>query len=67
MTEQIDYWQESKRLVAEFFKREPHKIKLWWLTKNPGLGNVSPVDMLLVGREKKLYEFIKSSLEGNRP
>lgn len=36
------------------------KANLWWQTPNPMLGDVAPMEMVLMGREAKLYQFIKS-------
>lgn len=61
----LDYISESEKLVNDFFKEEPYKAQLWWNTKNPMLGNIRPIDMIKCGREKKLYQFIKSRIEQN--
>lgn len=45
-----------------FFKDESTKIQ-WMLTINPFLGNISPIDMLKVGRFDKLINFIYTQLE----
>jgi hypothetical protein len=53
-------------LVNDFFKDEA-KTKLWMETKNPLLGEISPIQMIQLGRQEKLLSFINSSLDGNRP
>lgn len=45
-------------LVAEFFADEPHKVKLWFEIANPMLGNISPSDMIRIGRYKRLLSFV---------
>jgi hypothetical protein len=50
-------------LVAEFFgSRE--KTALWFKVDNPLLGNVSPRDMIRLGRFKKLHRFVVEALVG---
>jgi hypothetical protein len=50
-------------LVAEHFgSRE--KAALWFKISNPLLGNMSPRDMLRMGRFKKLHRFIVEALTG---
>ena len=50
-------------LVAEHFgSRE--KAALWFKISNPLLGNLSPRDMLRMGRFKKLYRFVVEALTG---
>jgi hypothetical protein len=51
--------------VNGFFKDE-EKTKLWMETNNPLLGEISPIQMMQLGRYQKLMQFIDSSLEGNR-
>jgi hypothetical protein len=38
---------------------------LWFQTKNPLLGNISPRDMIRYGRYEKLRRFIMNALEDN--
>lgn len=54
-------------LVEAYFKGDGQKANLWFKTKNPALGDVSPYWMIYVGRIDKLLKFIESQLEGNRP
>lgn len=65
--------KEQRRLVIEstectrkiifylndFFDNDQQRIYLWLTTENPSLGNVTPFDMIKLGREKKLLEFIE--------
>ena len=53
-------------LVAEFFPREPHKVKLWFTTPNPQFGNISPRDMIRFGRYNKLRQFVLDAREEAR-
>ncbi|HEX4024112.1 MAG TPA: hypothetical protein VHX52_05330 [Steroidobacteraceae bacterium] len=49
-------------LVFGFFDDDV-KTKLWLQTPNPMLGNVSPRDMLRLGRYNKLLRFVTQALE----
>ena len=48
-------------LVAEYFGGDGRKTALWFKTINPMLGNISPRDMIRLGRYKKLQKFINSA------
>jgi hypothetical protein len=52
--------------VCNFFSDE-EKARIWFATSNPLLGDLSPNEMIMLGRIKKLDEFIQNSLAGNRP
>lgn len=43
------------------------KADVWFDTKNPLLGNVSPIEMIKSGRWEKLFKFIEVSSQGNHP
>jgi hypothetical protein len=51
------------QLVATYFEGDAHKTALWFKAINPLLGNVSPRDMIRLGRYKKLLQFVMSALE----
>jgi hypothetical protein len=57
---------EMGRMVREFFN-DPGKTDAWWTTPNPMLGGVKPYQMSLMGRERALYNFIKTSIEEGGP
>lgn len=61
----IDGYKEAYDLVRTFFPAE-YVAHAWMQCKNPLLGGVTPIDMLLAGRKKKLLQFIKHSLEENK-
>jgi len=65
LVSEIEGYKEAFDLLRTFF---PDKTvcHVWMMTKNPMLGNVSPIDMLLVGRKKKLVQFIKTQLSENK-
>src|SRR5882724_13334228 len=50
-------------LVAEFFAGDAQKVGLWFELANPILGNVSPRDMIRIGRYKRLLNFVVSARE----
>jgi hypothetical protein len=50
-------------LVAEFFSGDAQKVGLWFEIANPMLGNVSPRDMIRIGRYKRLLNFVLEARE----
>lgn len=54
-------------LVAEYFKGDLEKTTLWFQINNPQLGNISPRDMIRIGRYQKLIKFIQNALAGETP
>ncbi len=66
LKERIEEWANLLQLVAQYFKDE-QKTLLWFRMPNPLLGNVSPRDMIRIGRYKKLLKFILTALSENHP
>jgi hypothetical protein len=64
LADRIQEWAVALSLVAEFFK-DQQKTILWFKTPNPLLGDVTPRDMIRVGRFKKLRQFILRALSEN--
>ena len=62
LTERVIEWATAIALVHSFFKDQT-KTMLWFKVPNQMLGDVSPRDMIKVGRFKKLLKFIQSALE----
>jgi hypothetical protein len=52
-------------LVGEFFAGDEQKVALWFEIANPMLGNVSPRDMIRIGRLKRLLNFVLIAREEN--
>ncbi len=52
-------------LVAQFFQGNATKTQLWFQTKNPLLGNISPRDMVRYGRHEKLRRIVMDALTEN--
>lgn len=58
-------WATAINLVASYFK-DVDRTMIWFQTRNPLLGNVSPADMIKMGRFPKLLRFIQLALDENR-
>ena len=52
-------------LVAQFFQGDAQKTQLWFQTRNPLLGNISPRDMVRYGRHEKLRRIVMDALTEN--
>jgi len=52
--------------VMEMMGWNKDKAMCWCALKNPNLGGVSPIDMILMGREDKLKKFMGWAKEENR-
>lgn len=50
---------ELTMLVLLFFNQDHERTKLWFDTRNPSLGDVSPAEMLAAGRAEKLWKWVK--------
>jgi hypothetical protein len=59
-------WANLFNLVAEYFRGDVRKTALWFQIRNPLLGEISPRDMIRVGRYKRLISFVLNSLSENR-
>lgn len=59
--------QKIYKKILDYFEGNKQKADLWFRTPNHCLGDVKPIDMIMVGRIKKLEQFIDSALEGNHP
>lgn len=55
-------WATAFNLVANFFK-DVDKAVIWFRTTNSLLGEMTPRDMIRVGRFKKLLKFIRNAVE----
>jgi hypothetical protein len=52
-------------LVAQFFEGDAVKTALWFKTRNPLLGDISPRDMIRFGRYARLQKFVQDALAQN--
>ena len=66
LEERIREWAVALNLVAQFFQDEQKTI-LWFSTPNPLLGDMTPRDMIRIGRFRKLCRFIQTALSENQP
>ena len=64
LKERLTEWATAINLVAEFFNDEEKTI-LWFSTPNPLLGDISPRNMIKMGRFQKLFKFIQTALDEN--
>jgi len=53
--------------VAGYFKGDAQRTSLWFSLPNTLLGSISPIEMIKLGRYKKLYHFVQNALAGNNP
>ena len=51
--------------ILKFYNDDYEHVLIWFCTTHPGLGDPSPVEMIITGRSEKLFDFIQSSLEEN--
>jgi len=54
-----------ERLVFAFFNGDVLRAHAWMNAKNPHLGDVSPKQMIVMGRGKKLLAWVKAQLAEN--
>lgn len=54
-------------IVSSQLKQDKEKTRLWFNMPNPMLGGVSPLQMILLGKHKKLMKFIQRSINGEMP
>ena len=65
LRERMIEWATAINLVASHFN-DLDKAMLWFQVTNPLLGNMSPKDMIRVGRFKRLLKFIQTALSENK-
>ncbi len=65
LKERLFEWANAINLVGSYFD-DKEKTILWFKISNPLLGNISPKDMIRIGRYKKLIRFIQNSLSENK-
>lgn len=59
--------KKAYKLVKKFFNGDEGKTRLWFITRNPLAGNLTPMFMIYSGRIDKLLNFIECQLQGNMP
>ncbi len=60
---QQEYFDKMKK----YFDGDEKKTWHWFKTGNPSLGMFSPLDMIKLGREKKLMLWIDNNMKGYFP
>lgn len=60
--ERLEEIASTMNLVASTFDGDVHKAATWFLTRNPLLGDVSPRDMIRLGRYERLRRFIINAM-----
>jgi hypothetical protein len=53
-------------LVGEYFEGDVPKTLLWFAAPNPGLGNISPDEMVRRDRTENLLKFVENQLAENK-
>jgi hypothetical protein len=66
LRERLTEWANLFNLVAGYFRGDVRKTALWFQIRNPLLGELSPRDMIRIGRYKKLISFVLNSLSENQ-
>jgi hypothetical protein len=65
--ERVLVWALVLEEVARFFGGDARKTVLWFNIPNPLLGEVSPRDMILYGRARKLLQIVRDEIAGEVP
>jgi len=65
--ERVRVWALVLEEVARFFDGDAKKTALWFNIPNPLLGEVSPRDMILYGRARKLLQIVRDEISGDVP
>lgn len=65
LKQRMTEWAIAINLVATYFN-DLGRTMLWFQVSNPHLGDVSPRDMIRIGRFKKLQKFIQTALAENK-
>lgn len=54
--------ENVKKITQALAKAGQEKVLTWFQTPNPQLGNVSPIDMIRIGRGEKLCKWIDQTI-----
>jgi len=65
MKERLEEIANTINMVAKVFDGNVEKTCAWFRVKNPLLGDVSPRDMIRLGRYERLRKFIISAMSKN--
>ena len=61
--ETLDTVLKVRSLIYQYFNGDSEKVILWLDTPNPNLGNISPDEMINLGRVENLLKFVETQLE----
>jgi len=68
MRDRLEEISNTINMVADFFNGNTEKTVLWFKTRNPLLGDISPRDMIRLGRFERLRKFIiNAAIKKNLP
>jgi|ERR1035437_5047875 hypothetical protein len=67
MRERFEEIASTINLVARMFNGDAEKTTLWFKARNPLLGDVSPRDMIRLGRYERLRKFIVNAMLKRSP
>jgi hypothetical protein len=67
MRERMEEIASTINLVARMFNGDAEKTSLWFKARNPLLGDVSPRDMIRLGRFERLRKFIINAMLKRQP
>lgn len=67
VVERLEEIANIANMVAGIFDGDLAKASLWFRTKNPMLGDVSPRDMVRLGRYDRLRKFIITAIVDRTP
>lgn len=67
VVERLEEIANIANMVATIFDGDVDKTALWFRTKNPLLGDVTPRDMVRLGRYDRLRKFIVSAIAERLP
>lgn len=67
VVERLEEIANIANMVAGIFEGDLAKAALWFRTKNPMLGDISPRDMVRLGRYDRLRKFIVTAIVDRTP
>ena len=53
--------------LRKFFRYDYEKLRKWMGARNPLLGGMTPIDMIITGKESRLAGIINDTLDENKP
>lgn len=59
-------YEKAFNTILELFQYDKDKAMKWWMMPSIHLGNISPYQMVKMGRGAKLMKFIESAMDENR-